>query len=240
MIWSNFLVQSFELGAQTAPLQRGPVLGGSLSAVPQSCACAHHHVCLSTHMIQFPVKASFSAEKGAVIHWKSWNPDCWVTLPWPTSSPWPGKFVGAFDFLVVNTCVLCPSWLSLSLSLPGALSKWVQQTLTQALCSYFSPNAHKTWIFQAASSVGQVDNRHPLIQTATVSAEPVHFAQCGVLPQWRLRILQEERQSSYHLLIYEMCKHLKLFKLHNHRRQLFHACTDNNLKGGEQRAAGLQ
>lgn len=34
MIWSNFLVQSFKLGAPTAPLQRGPVLRGSLSPSP--------------------------------------------------------------------------------------------------------------------------------------------------------------------------------------------------------------
>lgn len=66
---------------------------GSLPAPLLSCASAPHHVCSTAHMIQFPVKASFSAEKGAVIRWKSWNQDCWVTLPQPTSSPWPGKFV---------------------------------------------------------------------------------------------------------------------------------------------------
>lgn len=32
------------------------------------------------------------------------------------------------------------------------------------------------------SSFGQVDDRHPLIHAAAFSAEPVHFAQSGILP----------------------------------------------------------
>lgn len=55
---------------------------------PVSCACAPHHVCVSPHEVRFPGKDSFSAEKGAVVSWKSCDPECWVTLPWPTSSPW--------------------------------------------------------------------------------------------------------------------------------------------------------
>ncbi len=173
---------------------------GFLSAFPPSCACAHHHVCLYSDTLQFPVKASFSAEKGAVIRWKSWNPDCWVTPSWPRSSPWPGKLVGTFRFLVFffyapPASLFLSFSLSLSLSLWGTFQRSPTQTLTQVLCSYFSPNARNTLIFQAVSSVRQVDNRHPLIQTATVSAESVHFVQCGVLPQGRLRILQKKGQT---------------------------------------------
>lgn len=79
----------------------------------------------------------------------------------------------------------------LSFFLLGTLQRSPTQTLTQALWSYFSPNAQNTFIFQQVSSVGQVDHRHPLIQTATVTAESVHFAQRGVLPRRRLRVLQK-------------------------------------------------
>lgn len=37
-----------------------------------------------------------------------------------------------------------------------------------------------------SSSLGQVDDRHPLVHAAALSAESVHFAQGGVLPRCRV------------------------------------------------------
>lgn len=127
----------------TGPIQHGPVLrvlsteALFLSAFPQSSVCAHHHVCSSAHMVQFPVKGSFFfPEKGAVIRWKSWNSDCWVTVPWPSNSPWPGKSVGTSRFLVF---LFSAPPISLSPALWDTFQRSPTQTLTQALCSYFFP-----------------------------------------------------------------------------------------------------
>lgn len=150
---------------------------------PQSCVCAPHHVCLSPHTAQLPVKASFSAEKGAVIRWKSWNADCWVTPPWPTSSPWPEKLVGKFGWREFFFFLPLPP-------LSGSLSNTDMNTgPVQLLFPQCTQYIH---IPQRGSSVRQVDNRHPLVQTAALSAEPGHFAQRRVLPQGRLGILQEK------------------------------------------------
>lgn len=198
--FGRILMSSFKLRAPTGPLQRGPVLGRLTlstealcllffpsSSPVQSSACAHHHVYLSAHMIQFPVKASFLGKRKAQSHFG--NPGTWTA-----ESHFLGPRVhsdlvnllerlASFSFLVFFSFFSCPSRL-LSLSLWGTFQRRSPtQTLTQALCSYFSPNAQNTLIFQAVSSVGQVDHRHPLIQTAAVSAESVHFVQRRVLPQ---------------------------------------------------------
>lgn len=52
-------------------------------------------------------------------------------------------------------------------------------------------------IIQTVSSVRQVDDRHPLIQTTAVSAESVDFVQRRILPQRRLRILQRGESSCW-------------------------------------------
>lgn len=54
---------------------------------------------------------------------------------------------------------------------------------TPLLCRFSSPLAG---FGRLGSSFGQVDDRHPLIHAAALSAEPVHFAQSGILPQRRM------------------------------------------------------
>lgn len=211
-IWSNFHEEFFKLTADWSTLLWSSswslVSWDTLSAFPPvhapvlgtTCApCSHDSV--SSKMILSRQRKAQSYVR------KSGNPDSWVTLPWPTSSPWPGKFVGTlvlfFPPLPSPNSPVAPSPL---LSLWGAFQSSPTQTLTQALGSYFFPNAHNTFIFQAASSVRKVDNRHPLIQTPAVSAESVQLAQCRVLPRGWLRILHRKEQSGYHLFFYETCK----------------------------------
>lgn len=70
---------------------------------------------------------------------------------------------------------------------------------------------HNTAILpREASPVGEVDDRNPLIQTAAVSAESVHFAQRRVLPQRRLRVLLEE-ESSQGLVLHVHTVHYETF-----------------------------
>lgn len=210
--FGQIFMRSFSSWQLTDPLCCGPV-PGVLSAetlcrlFPQSMRLCSAPRVLHAHMIQFPRKLFFLGRERRSHTLKSGNPDSWVTLPWPTSSPWPGKFVGTlvlfFSPLPSPNSPVAPSPL---LSLWGAFQSSPTQTLTQALGSYFSPIAHNTFIFQAASSVRKVDNRHPLIQTPAVSAESVQLAQCRVLPRGWLRILHRKEQSGYHLFFYETCK----------------------------------
>lgn len=175
----------------TDPLQCGPVVGVlstealsiSFPSVPAFLLAVMCAPLLT--WFSFPWRTPSRQRKAQSYVGNPGNPDCWVTLPWPTSSPWPGRFAGTSLPSVCFVFSDSPTAPFLSL---GRFPTSPTQTLTQALCNFFSPSAHNTLIFQAVSSVGKVDNRHPLIQTATVSAESVHFAQRWVLPQGRLRI----------------------------------------------------
>lgn len=58
------------------------------------------------------------------------------------------------------------------------------------------------------SSFGQVDDGYPLVHTAALPAESVHFAQSGVLPRcgmWTLRREKEGKRSEYRNLWCYVC-----------------------------------
>lgn len=211
--FGQIFMRSFSSWQLTDPLCCGPV-PGVLSAeilcrlFPQSMRLCSAPRVLHAHMIQFPRKWFFL---GRERHSH--------TLENPGTQTAESLFLGPqvhpdLVNLLERLCSFFPPLPSPNspvapsplLSLWGAFQSSPTQTLTQALGSYFFPNAHNTFIFQAASSVRKVDNRHPLIQTPAVSAESVQLAQCRVLPRGWLRILHRKEQSGYHLFFYETCK----------------------------------
>lgn len=121
-IWSNFHEEFFKLTADWSTLVWSSswslVSWDTLSAFPPvhapvlgtTCApCSHDSV--SSKMILSRQRKAQSYVR------KSGNPDSWVTLPWPTSSAWPGKFVGTlvlfFPPLPSPNSPVAPSPLSL-------------------------------------------------------------------------------------------------------------------------------
>lgn len=189
-IWSNFHEEFFKLTADWSTLVRSSswslVSWDTLSAFPQSMRLCSAPRVLHAHMIQFPRKWFFLVRERRSHTLE--NPGTQTAeslLLGPQVHP---DLVNLLERLCSFFPPNSPVALSPLLSLWDAFQSSPTQTLTQALGSYFFPNAHNTFIFQAASSVRKVDYRHPLIQTPAVSAESVQLAQCRVLPRRRLRI----------------------------------------------------
>ncbi len=120
---------------------------------------------------------------------------CWVILPalrWNHESPvQPDKqnpHFWSLGFLEnISSIAFCksPSCLILSgIKLHPKQNTNLVQEPVKALTLF-------VWF---SSSFGQIDNRHPLVQSPTVSAESIQFAEGWILPRGWLWILWKKRE----------------------------------------------
>lgn len=90
---------------------------------------------------------------------------------------------------------------------------------TPLLCRFSGPLAGFGAL--TASSFGQVDDRNPLIHAAALSAEPVHFAQSGILPRrrmWALKKTHRQKNPSFLCTPLSSCSMTPHYCLHANKR----------------------